>query len=48
MKMFGLEEHLLTCVSDYDPSKSYEQPETVRDKLSDLRQKSLDYLRQIK
>ena len=48
MKMFGLEEHLLTCVSDYDPSRSYEQPEAVRDKLSDLRRKSWNYLRQIK
>ena len=48
MQMFGLEEHLISDVSQYDPRKRYEQPESVGQKLNLLRSQATDFIAQIR
>lgn len=45
MRMFGLEDNLISNVDEYDANKSYEIPMCTYDYLEDLREQSLQYLK---
>ena len=47
MRLFGLEDHLLTDTSQYNPASSYGQPAAVRQRLEQMQAKSLTFLKQI-
>ena len=47
-RMFGVEDHLLIDTADYDPDKSYDVAPETRNILEEQRQKSRDFLSQIK
>lgn len=47
MRLFGLEDHLLTDTSQYNPASTYGQPAAVRQRLEQMQAKSLTFLKQI-
>ena len=47
-RMFGMDDHLLIDTADYDPDKSYDVTPKTRNILEEQRQKSRDFLSQIK
>ena len=47
-RMFGIEDHLLIDTADYDPDKSYDVAPETRNILEEQRQRSRDFLSQIK
>ena len=47
-RMFGIEDHLLIDTADYDPDKSYDVTPETRNILEEQRQRSRDFLSQIK
>ena len=47
-RMFGVEDHLLIDTADYDPDKSYDVTPETRNILEEQRQRSRDFLSQIK
>lgn len=47
LRMFGLEDHLLFNVSEYESDRSYAQPSIVRERINELRRQSMDFLSKI-
>lgn len=47
MKMFGIEDHLITKASEYDPQKGYALPPSVSEQLNILRQEAREFISRI-
>ena len=47
LRMFGIEDHLISDISEYDPRKSYALPASVGERLSRLRREALDFISQM-